>query len=294
MLLSSVSFAVVNFSVKLLANKNDILPDVQEYPIQELVFFRSVISLSICIAIIRARKIPFFGNNVKWLVLRGIFGVTALTMFFATIDHLPIAIATVVQYMSPIFTVIFAIFLLKERVERIQWIFFLVSMSGIWLIGYARDSNVDFNIGWLFVGLGSAVISGLAYNSIMKCRHTDKPITIVMYFPLIATPVMAAGCLIFGYVVPVGIEWFLLLLIGVMTQIAQVTMTRAFHSDAAARVTPVKYIGAIYAILIGFFLFDETLGFYSSIGIALILLGVLFNTFYKKMFNYIHDRRLRH
>ena len=86
-----------------------------------------------------------------------------------------------------------------------------------------------------------------------------------------------------GYVVPQGIEWLLLLLIGILTQIAQITMTRAFNSDSAAKITPIKYIGAIYAVAIGFFIFDETLSLYAILGIILVLLGVLLNTFFKRL-----------
>ena len=76
---------------------------------------------------------------------------------------------------------------------------------------------------------------------------------------------------------------FLLLLIGILTQIAQVSMTRAFNSESAAKVTPIKYIGAIYAVSIGFFVFDETLSLNATIGIILVLIGVLLNTFFKNL-----------
>lgn len=283
MLISSLSFALVNLCVKLLTNAEDATEllgtQIQQYPVHELVLFRAIISLSISIFIIKMKGIPFFGNNKKWLILRGVFGVTSLTMFFYTLQNLPIAIATMVQYISPVFTIVLSIFLLGEKVKPVQWMFFAVSMAGVAVIGYSRDGSIDFEISWLLLGVFSAIISGLAYNSIMMCRNTDEPITVVMYFPLIATPVMFIACLAWGYVIPQGIEWLLLLIIGILTQIAQVSMTKGFNSDAAARVTPVKYTGAIYALLIGFFIFDETLGLWSSLGISLILSGVLLNTF---------------
>lgn len=283
MLLSSLCFALINICVKILTNSNGLFPEFQDYPPYELVFFRSIISLTICVAIIKARKIPFFGNNKKWLITRGIAGATALTLFFYTLKNLPIAVGTTIQYMSPIFTILFAIYLQKEKVKNIQWLFFLVSLSGVAILGYFKDPTLSIDYRWVVVGLISALISGIAYNAIMKCRHTDEPITIVMYFPLLATPVMLTLCLINGFVVPKGIEWLLLLAIGVLTQVAQVTMTRAFHADAAEKVAPVKYVGAIYAVAAGFFIFDEELGFYSSIGIVLVLSGVLLNTFFKNV-----------
>jgi drug/metabolite transporter (DMT)-like permease len=279
MLLSTLSFSLVNLCVKILADKDNQFDSIQNYPVHELVFFRSIISLSICIYVIRRLKIPFFGHNKKWLFARGIFGAISLELFFYTLQHLPMAIATSVQYLSPVFTVIFAIFMNKEIVRPIQWLFFAVSLSGILVIGFSKTETVSLDPFWLMVGVFSAVSSGLAYNSIIKCKDTDAPITVVMYFPLITTPVMMVISMVYGFVTPQGIEWLLLLAMGILTQIAQISMTKAFNSDNASRITPVKYIGAIYAGLIGFFIFDETLGLYAGLGISLVLGGVLLNTF---------------
>lgn len=283
MLLSSASFAIVNLMVKILADKSGQFIEIQDYPVHELILFRSIISLIICIAIIKSRKIPFFGNNKKWLLIRGVFGVSSLTLFFFTIKNLPIAIATIVQYLSPIFTIILAIYLHKEKVKSFQWIFFGIAMLGILFLGNSKGVDQNFNPIWIVVGIISSVLSGVAYNAIMKCRTTDAPITVVMYFPLVATPVMLIVSFFYGFIVPQGIEWVLLLLIGVFTQLAQVAMTRAFNADAAAKITPIKYFGAIYAILIGYFIFDEQLSFYAIIGIILVLSGVLLNTFVKNL-----------
>ena len=148
----------------------------------EIVFFRSIISFSICYYIIKQKKIPFFGHNKKWLIIRGVFGATALTLFFYTIKHLPIAVATTVQYLSPIFTILFAIYLLNQRVKPIQWVFFLVSLIGVGVIAFGKSSNLtsEIDLFWVVMGVISAVFSGVAYNAIMKCKTTDDPVTVVM------------------------------------------------------------------------------------------------------------------
>lgn len=281
MLLSSLSFAGVNLMIKILADQHDQYPGIQNYPEFELVFFRCIVSLSISATIIKMRGIPFFGNNRKWLLIRGLAGATGLTLFFFTLTHLPLAIATVVQYTSPIFTIVFAIYLNNQRVRPIQWLFFLLSIIGVAIIGFGKGDMTNFNPVWILVGLISATFSGIAYNAIIKCSKTDEPVTVVMYFPLVATPIMFVALLIHGYVIPQGIEWLLILAIGALTQIAQITMTRAFNSEAAEKVAPIKYIGAVYAVLIGLFVFEETLSLYASIGISFVILGVLLNTFFK-------------
>lgn len=284
MLLSSLSFAIVNLMVKVLTNSYDLFPTIQDYPPYELVFFRSIISLTISVAIIKYKGIPLFGHNKKWLLIRGVFGATALLMFFYTLKNLPIAVATTVQYLSPIFTVIMAIFINHQKVKPIQWLFFLIAFSGVIYIGFGKSNDIRVIIEpiWLILGVVSAMLSGVAYNAIIKCKATDEPITIVMYFPLVATPIMFIIMWYNGFVIPQGYEWGLLLLIGVFTQIAQIFMTKSFHFADASKVTPIKYFGAIYAVLIGYFIFDETLSLYVSIGITLILTGVLLNTFLVK------------
>ena len=287
-LISGIAFMVVNLFVKILGSgpSQQIIDGIQSYPVPEIILFRSLITFLICCTVIRIKKIPFFGVNKKWLLIRGVFGTTALTIFFFTLDNLPLAVATTVQYLSPIFTVIIATFLVSEKVRKIQWLFMLVAFSGIAILGASKflsQNNSVSNIDplWVLLGVLSAVLSGVAYNAIVKCQNTDHPVTVVMYFPLIATPIMLAYVVFVEFVMPRGVEWILVLIIGVFTQIAQIFMTKAFHSDNTATITPFKYFGSIYAFFIGLFLFGEVISFYGISAIILILIGVLGNALFK-------------
>jgi len=274
-LISVVSFSIVNVFVKLLI--------IQGFPAHELVLFRSLVSITFCIYIIKKRGIPFFGVNKKWLIARGLFGTTALLMFFLTLKDLPLAVATTVQYLSPIFTIIFAIYLNGQKIKPIQYLFFLISFLGIFIMKADDFFFSEGSISWLplLLGLGSAVLSGMAYNSIIKCKTTDAPITIVMYFPLIAIPIMSIWSL-FDFVMPVGIQWLYILLLGCFTQVAQVSMTRALTSEKASVVTPYKYTGSIFAVSFGMIFFEEYLSWTVFLGIIVVLSGILINTFYER------------
>ena len=126
MILSGLCFLIVNFFVKILVTQNELSTffNFQQYGAHELVFFRSVVSFAVSAYIIKKRKLPFWGNNKKWLLIRGISGVFALTIFFFTLQNLPLAVAAIVQYLSPIFTVLLAIVFLKEKLLKAQWLFF--------------------------------------------------------------------------------------------------------------------------------------------------------------------------
>lgn len=288
MILSGLCFVVINFFVKVLGGATEIplFEDLQSYPAHELVLARSIVTFIISFAIIKQRKLPLLGVNKKWLLIRGLAGTVALTLFFYTIHYLPLAIATTVQYLAPIFTVIFAIILLKEKVKVLQWFFIGLSFIGVSMIGLDKildNSPSADSISFLWLGLGilAAVFSGIAYVAIIKLKPTDSPITIVSYFPMIAIPFMIVFCF-FEFTVPQGIEWLILLVIGIFTQFAQILMTKAFHEGSASTITPFQYLGAIYALLLGYLVFDEKLSLIVNIGIALVVGGVFINALIKK------------
>jgi drug/metabolite transporter (DMT)-like permease len=281
-LLSGVSFLVVNFFVKILGSgESQLLPvSGNKFPPHELVLFRSIISFSISAFLLKKRNLPILGYNRKWLLVRGVSGMIALTLFFYSIHNLPLAIASSVQYLAPIFTIILAVLIIKERMIPIQWLFIVIALFGALGIGLNNllVDDKQFQISWFWLGIGiiSAFFSGIAYVSILKLKKTDSPLNIVIYFPMLSLPVMGVWS-IFSFVMPQGIEWIYVFVIGVFTQIAQIAMTRALVSGSASTITPFQYLGSVYAILVGYFLFDERISFYALCGIAFIIVGVIAN-----------------
>lgn len=285
-ILSGIFFFFVNFIVKMLGQpEKSIISGLQKYPTHELVFFRSLISFSISATIILYRRLPFFGNNRKWLLLRGTAGMIALTLFFFTLHHLPLAIASTLQYLSPIFTVLIASFLFREEVSRLQHISSIIAFGGVVLIGFtglvAGFDNGHPDLIWIVLGVLSSFLSGIAYNAIVKLKATEATVNIVLYFPMLALPITGIWCL-YDFTTPKGIEWLLLLMIGVFTQIAQVAMTRALMMEKTSVIVPFQYLGAIYALVSGWFIFDEQLEWMSLLGIVLVLTGVVVNTVFRK------------
>lgn len=268
MLVAGLFFSMMNLGVKFL----------NHIPAIEVVFFRCIISVIISYVMIKKAKISLLGNNKPILFLRGFFGVIALSLFFTTLQEMPLASAVTFQQLSPIFTAIFGIFLLKEKVKAPQWLFFLIAFGGVALIkGF--DTNISNY--HLLLALGSAVFAALAYNMVRLLKDTDHPLVVVLYFPLVATP-FAGIYTYFNWVMPYKWEWLIILGIGVATQIAQVNMTKALQMEKVGTVTIVKYLTVIYAIFFGYTLFGEELITATVIGIIMIISGVVFNLFYSK------------
>lgn len=243
----------------------------------QIVFFRSAGSLFFTFGFLLRNKIPILGNRRKLLVLRGLVGVSSMTLFFMSIKYLPVGTAVSLRYLAPIFAAIFSILFLRQKVAPIRWFFFAMAFSGV-LIIKGLDAEVD-SYG-LFLVLLASVFSGLVYMIIGKIGRDDHPVVIVNYFMVIAT--VTGGILsIANWVNPVGVEWLLLSSLGVFGYFGQVFMTRAFQMASTSHVAPLKYIEVIFTVLFGLTLFGEIYTFWSLLGITLIILGLILNVTYK-------------
>ena len=268
MLISGFFFALMNVFVKL-------IPDI---PSWEVVFFRSVITLIICLGYLRYFKIYIWGNRKKFLVLRGLFGAGSLIFYFELLQRVPLAGATTIFFLAPIFTNIIGTFIVREKVYPMQWLFFLISFGGILLVkGFdTRISPVD-----LLIGITTSVFSGFAQNYVRKLGSSENPMVIILYFPMMTIPITGVISAI-TWKVPVQYDWILLILIGVFTQVAQYFMTKAYQEEKISRVANLQYINIVYALLFGFFIFHETFNLLSYLGMFLAVAGVLMNLLYKK------------
>jgi drug/metabolite transporter (DMT)-like permease len=263
MLFAGFLFSLMNVSVKL----------IPHIPAIEIILFRSVFSLIFTFLLIKKAGVPLFGNNKKLLVLRGIVGSIGLIAFFYNLQTIPLASAVTINYLAPIFTTILGIFIVKERVRTLQFVYFGISFIGVIIIeGF--DPRITFFD--LSVGLIAALAMGIAYNLIRKISNSEHPLVIMFYFPLITIPI-AAVFSYFIWVMPQKWDWAILLAVGLLTQFAQYFMTLAYQNANLSKVASLSYIGIIYALGFGFFIFDETFSLISFVGMFLVLGGVLLN-----------------
>jgi drug/metabolite transporter (DMT)-like permease len=269
MLLAVFFFSLMNVLVKL-------LPHI---PAIEIVFFRALVSLIISVSILKIAKIKIWGNNKKILILRGATGMIALILYFELIQSIPLASAATILFLAPIFTTILGIFIVKEKVHPVQWLFFLISFAGILLVRGFDDRIQPIH---LLIGILASIFSGLAYNFIRKLKTSETPLVIIFYFPLVTMPV--TGTLsYFNWVIPAGYDWIILIGVGILTQTAQYFMTKSYQSEELSKVASLRYLSIIFAWSYGFFIFNETYNLLAYLGIVLAVSGVGLNLWFKKV-----------
>ncbi len=267
MIISTLSFACMNGIVKHLVHMNAF----------QIVFFRSFSCLFFTFGFLLKNKISIFGKRKNLLVLRGLVGVTSMALFFMSTKYLPIGTAVSLRYMAPIFAAIFAVILLKEKIYPLQWLFFIVAFSGVIILKGFDASLSSYGLLLIFI---SAIFSGLVFVVISKIGKSEHPVVIVNYFMVVST-IVGGIFSINNWIQPQGKEWLLLFGLGCFGYFGQVYMTKAFQIVKTTKIAPFKYMEVIFTLLLGVTLFSEVYTFWSLLGIALIIIGLVLNVVYK-------------
>jgi drug/metabolite transporter (DMT)-like permease len=266
MFLSTLSFSLANILVK----------QVPHIPAMEIVFFRCVIASSFCFIGLYRAKADWRGSNHTLLILRGVFGTTALFLFFTTIKNIPLAPAMTIQYLSPIFTTVIAIFVLSEKVLPLQWVFYGIAFGGVLLIDQFDPRISPF---FLAIGIVSAFCSGMAYNLVRSMKGKEHPLTVVLHFQLVGV-VAGFVSLFFSWTTPSGWDWLYLFMVGVFSQLGQIFLTNALQKERVAGVAIINYTGLVYALLAGALIYGEEQSSESIAGMLLVVFGVLLSVVY--------------
>lgn len=250
----------------------------QRLPSQEIVLARSLVMAVLCWLLLRRSAIEPWGTRRGLLVLRGLLGFGALSCFYYGVVHLPLADATVIQYTNAIFTSIFAVFVLRERLHRRELVCLLLTILGVLVV--ARPS---FLFGGaprlpalpLLVALAGACFSGAAYVTVRKLEG-EHHLVVILYFSLIGTagalPAVARSGLL-----PTVAEWLLLLGVGLTTLAGQICITKGLHLERAARASSAGLVQVVFAAALGAVFFNEWPDRFALLGAGLIVGSILAN-----------------
>lgn len=227
--------------------------------------------------LLRSRKISLVPNQPKLLILRGVVGVTSMSLFFLGIHFIPIGSAVTIRYIAPLFGAVLAVYFLKERIFPLQWFFYVVAFFGVVLI---KGFDATISLFGVAVVLGAAFFSAIVYIIISKIGKQDHPLLVVLFFMGIATLTGLIGS-INHFILPNGYEWLLLLLLGFLGFFGQYYMTKAFQNGEASKVAPIKYSEVVFTLSFGVYWFGEVYTLTSLIGITLVIISLTLSVLFK-------------
>jgi drug/metabolite transporter (DMT)-like permease len=236
-------------------------------PPGEVVFFRSFFALPVILVWLTLRREMPAGlrtQNPLGHLWRGFAGTTAMGLGFAGLALLPLPEVTAIGYAAPLLTVVFAAMFLGEQVRAFRLIAVVVGLAGVLIVlsprlgAFGSESDAEgvrATLGAIVV-LGGAVFNALAQVFVRKLVGTERTSTIVLYFSLTASG-LALLTLPFGWVVPDPGDAALLILAGLLGGVGQIFLTASYREADASVVAPFEYVSILFALAIGFAVFDE-------------------------------------
>ncbi|HEX6903923.1 MAG TPA: DMT family transporter [Thermoanaerobaculia bacterium] len=266
MAVASACFAVMAFAAKLASD------DLAGSQVAFLRFAFMTVPVLIVPGV--ARKAVTY-HRLDLLFYRGLFGGTAVLLYFLTIEHIPVGIATLLNYSAPIFSVTFAAIFLGERVDRRLLPPLLAALCGVVLAAGGGGGLGELRFGiWEAAGVASAVLSGAAVTAIRAARRTEGSWAIYGSFTLFGLLATAP----FGlpnFEAPTPWEWLMLTVVGLTSVTAQLLMTYAYRWVTNLQAGVLAQLTVILSMILGAVFLGDRLAPVQILGSLLALAGVV-------------------
>ncbi len=241
------------------------------YPVGQVLFFRGFCGIiPILFLIPRNRFLDFYKTTRPILHFkRCLSGLIALVAIFIALRNLPLATVVSITFAAPIFTTIFSIFLLKEKVGLYRWLAVLVGFVGIIVITEPGFSSLNFYYIYPII-----FCLGLSYVAIaIRKLSTTEPVWLISFFFSFSIAILGLLSLFQGWVMPNFLDLFLLSMVGILGGLANLWLSQSYKYSEVSLVTPLKYLALVFAIIFGYFIWSEVPTLKTLMGALLVILS---------------------
>ena len=243
----------------------------EDYPVGQVLFFRGFCGIiPILFLIPKDRYLDFYKTTRPFLHFkRCLAGLIALVSIFIALRNLPLATVVSITFAAPIFTTIFSIFLLNEKVGLYRWLAVLVGFVGIIIISEPGFSSLN-----LYYIYPIIFCLGLSYVAIaIRKLSSTEPVWLISFFFSFSIMLLSFLSFYQGWILPSLVDLFLLSLIGILGGLANLWLSQSYKLSEVSLVTPLKYLALVFAIIFGYFIWDEVPTFKTLLGAGLVILS---------------------
>ena len=242
-----------------------------DYPVGQVLFFRGFCGIiPILFLIPKDRYLDFYKTTRPFLHFkRCLAGLIALVSIFIALRNLPLATVVSITFAAPIFTTIFSIFLLNEKVGLYRWLAVLVGFVGIIIISEPGFSSLN-----LYYIYPIIFCLGLSYVAIaIRKLSSTEPVWLISFFFSFSIMLLSFLSFYQNWILPSLIDLFMLSLIGILGGLANLWLSQSYKLSEVSLVTPLKYLALVFAIIFGYFIWDEVPTFKTLLGAGLVILS---------------------
>jgi S-adenosylmethionine uptake transporter len=204
-------------------------------------------------------------------VLRVVFATADTGFFYAAVAYLPLADVMTFYMAGPIYVAALSHFLLGERVGWRRWTAIFVGFIGVVIV--LNPSSESLTWPSLFALIGSV---SLAMTLILSRLLRDTSDGVLVTWQTIGAVVVGGFLTVGTWNTPGLFDLGALLMLGIVSCLAHLGMTRSLKLASASLLAPLQYTLLLWAIVLGYFYFGEVPNSQVVIGSAIIVTAGLF------------------
>ena len=253
---------------------NLFIREAGDLPTYEKAFFRNVVAVFVSGGTLLFGKKGFkIGKgNLKYLFGRASFGTVGIFCNFYAIDKLDISDASMLNKLSPFFSMIFSIWVLREKPKAKEWL-----IVGIAFVGALFVVRPSFDVTRFpaLIGLIGGAAAGLAYTFVRKLGGRGEPGSNIVFFFSCFSCLVTLPMMLVKYVPMSGHQLLMLLFCGAAATGGQYSITMAYQKAPAKEISVFDYTQVVFAAILGFLFLDQMADRYSYIGYAIIIAAAI-------------------
>lgn len=249
---------------------NLFIREAGDLPTYEKAFFRNIVAVFVSGATLVAsrEKFKIGKGNVKFLLCRAVGGTVGILCNFYAIDRLDISDASMLNKLSPFFSMVFSIWVLKEKPKAKEWL-----IVGIAFVGALFVVRPSFDITRLpaLIGLIGGMAAGFAYTFVRKLGGRGERGSMIVFFFSCFSVIVTLPLMLASYVPMSGRQFLMLMLCGASATGGQYSITAAYQKAPAKEISVFDYTQVIFAAILGFLFLGQMADGYSYIGYVIII-----------------------
>ena len=225
------------------------------YPLGQVLFFRGFFGVLLYFLIMPRDRIKnfYYTKRPGLHFLRCFFGLIALLSIFTALRNLPLATVVSITFAAPIFTTILSIFLLSEKVGFFRWLAVIVGFIGIIII--TEPGFTSLNIYFVYPVI---FCLGMSYVAItIRQLSTSEPVWLISLYFSVTITLASFFTIPYGWIMPDIKDLVLLMSIGIFGGAANLWLSQSYKFSEVSLVTPLKYLALVFAIIFGYFIWNE-------------------------------------
>lgn len=278
---AGISFSIMAALIKLASDAGANTP--------EIIFYRNLGALLPILLWIGWRGQFDAGRTRRPLahLSRGTLGLVAMVFNFGGLILLPLAEAVTLSFVAPFFSVMLSALLLREPVGRHRWSAVALGFLGVAVVMQPAGTALS-SLGLVMAVMGAIGVAGVTIT-IREIGRTESSETTVLWFTCFSVLVSGLFIPFFGQMHD-AYAWTLLGAIGLFGGIGQLFLTSSLKVAPVSVVVPFDYGQIIWAVLLGWFLWQTEPRVTTWLGAAIIVGSGLYTLYREHRLGRDRDR----